>query len=56
MERNASAAGGMLGHFPAGFTLDTYAHVTTSVQKETAQTVENALRMLGQLHNKIEKP
>ena len=34
---------GMLGHFSAGFTLDTYAHVTTSVQKEAAQTIENIL-------------
>ena len=25
---------GMLGHFSAGFTLDTYAHVTTYAQKE----------------------
>ena len=24
---------GMLGHFSAGFTLDTYAHVTTAAQK-----------------------
>jgi len=34
---------GMLGHFSAGFTLDTYAHVTTSAQKEAAQTIENIL-------------
>ncbi|MGM9660155.1 MAG: tyrosine-type recombinase/integrase [Faecousia sp.] len=34
---------GMLGHFSAGFTLDAYAHVTTSAQKETAQTMENIL-------------
>lgn len=34
---------GMLGHFSAGFTLDTYAHVTTSAQKEAAQTMGNAL-------------
>lgn len=25
---------GMLGHFSAGFTLDTYAHITTAAQKE----------------------
>ena len=31
---------GMLGHFSAGFTLDTYAHVTTAAQKEAAQTME----------------
>ena len=35
---------GMLGHFSAGFTLDTYAHVTTSAQKEAAQTMGNILR------------
>ena len=34
---------GMLGHFSAGFTLDTYAHVTTSAQKEAAQTIGNVL-------------
>jgi len=36
---------GMLGHFSAGFTLDTYAHVTTSAQKEAAQTMGNVLSM-----------
>jgi len=36
---------GMLGHFSAGFTLDTYAHVTTAVQKEAAQTMGNVLSM-----------
>ena len=34
---------GMLGHFSAGFTLDTYAHVTTSAQKEAAQIMGNVL-------------
>ena len=34
---------GMLGHFSAGFTLDTYAHVTTSAQKEAATTMGNVL-------------
>ncbi len=34
---------GMLGHFSAGFTLDTYAHVTTSAQKEAAETIGNIL-------------
>ena len=34
---------GMLGHFSAGFTLDTYAHVTTSAQKEAAATLGNIL-------------
>lgn len=33
----------MLGHFSAGFTLDTYAHVTTAAQKEAAQTISGIL-------------
>ena len=33
----------MLGHFSAGFTLDTYAHVTTAAQKEAANTMGNVL-------------
>ena len=37
------AVPGMLGHFCAGFTLDTYAHVTTSAQKEAALTMGNVL-------------
>ncbi len=36
---------GMLGHFSAGFTLDTYAHVTTAAQKEAAQTMGNVLNV-----------
>ena len=36
---------GMLGHFSAGFTLDTYAHVTTSAQKEAANTMGGVLRV-----------
>jgi len=34
---------GMLGHFSAGFTLDTYAHVTTAAQKEAANTMGSIL-------------
>ena len=34
---------GMLGHFSAGFTLDTYAHVTTAAQKEAADTMGKVL-------------
>jgi integrase len=34
---------GMLGHFSAGFTLDTYAHVTTGAQREAANTMGNVL-------------
>ena len=33
----------MLGHYSAGFTLDTYAHVTTDVQMKAAQTMGNIL-------------
>ena len=36
---------GMLGHFSAGFTLDTYAHVTTLAQKEAAHTMGQVLSM-----------
>ena len=31
----------MLGHYSAGFTLDTYAHVTTDAQMKAAQTMGN---------------
>ncbi len=34
---------GMLGHFSAGFTLDTYAHVTTQAKKEAANTIGSIL-------------
>lgn len=34
---------GMLGHFSAGFTLDTYAHVTTSAQRQAAEAMEHVL-------------
>ena len=34
---------GMLGHYSAGFTLDTYAHVTTSAQKEAARAMGKVL-------------
>ncbi len=30
---------GMLGHYSAGFTLDTYAHVTTQAQRQAANTM-----------------
>ena len=33
----------MLGHYSAGFTLDTYAHVTTDAQLKAAQTMRNIL-------------
>ena len=34
---------GMLGHFSAGFTLDTYAHVTTIAQRQAADVMGNVL-------------
>ena len=34
---------GMLGHFSAGFTLDTYAHITTAAQRQAAQTMGSVL-------------
>ena len=33
----------MLGHYSAGFTLDTYAHVTTDAQIKAAQTMGSIL-------------
>ena len=33
----------MLGYYSAGFTLDTYAHVTTDAQIKAAQTMGNIL-------------
>ena len=34
---------GILGHFSAGFTLDTYAHVTTASQRQAAKTMGSLL-------------
>ena len=33
----------MLGHYSVGFTLDTYAHVTTSAKREAAKTMGSIL-------------
>ena len=33
----------MLGHYSAGFTLDTYAHITTDAQLKAAQTMGSIL-------------
>ena len=40
---NIKTVSGMLGHFSAGFTLDAYAYVTTSAQKEAAETMGSIL-------------
>ena len=34
---------GMLGHYSAGFPLDTYTHVTTSAQRQAAEAMEHVL-------------
>lgn len=34
---------GMLGHYSAGFTLDTYTHITTPTQKQAANTMAHVL-------------
>ena len=34
---------GMLGHYSAGFTLDTYAHVTTQAQRQAANAMARVL-------------
>ena len=34
---------GMLGHFSAGLTLDTYAHITSAAQRQAAQTMGSVL-------------
>ena len=36
---------GMLGHYSAGFTLDTYAHVTTTAQTQAANTMDSVLSL-----------
>jgi len=35
---------GMLGHYSAGFTLDTYGHISTQMQQDAAQKVGGFLR------------
>ena len=40
---DVKTASSMLGHYSAGFTLDTYAHVTTDAQLKAAQTMGNIL-------------
>ncbi len=40
---NIKTVSGMLGHYSAGFTLDTYAHVTTTAQRQAANTMGSIL-------------
>ena len=40
---DAKTVSSMLGHYSAGFTLDTCAHVTTDAQLKAAQTMGNIL-------------
>ncbi len=38
---DAKTLSGILGHTNASFTLDTYTHITTDMQKNAAKIVEN---------------
>ena len=38
----------VLGHYSAGFTLDTYAHVTTTAQKQASNTMDSVLSLAVQ--------
>ncbi len=38
---------GMMGHYSAGFTLDTYAHVTKDTQIQAVNTVSGILTQRG---------
>ena len=40
---NVKTVSGMMGHYSAGFTLDTYAHVTTAAQRQAAGKMANVL-------------
>ncbi|MBQ9264982.1 MAG: hypothetical protein IJ189_12340 [Clostridia bacterium] len=40
------------GHSSAAFTLDRYAHVTTTMQKESASRMEKFIASLKWLYNK----
>ncbi|OUN20958.1 site-specific integrase [Pseudoflavonifractor sp. An85] len=40
---DVKSVSGMLGHFSAGFTLDTYAHITSAAQRQAAQTMGSVL-------------
>ena len=41
----------MLGHYSAGFTLDTYAHVTDKMQREAAKKVGRFMRQATDIYN-----
>ena len=40
---NVKTVSGMVGHYSAGFTLDTYAHVTKDAQNQAVNTVSGVL-------------
>lgn len=42
---DAKTLSGLLGHYSAGFTLDTYAHISTQMQQDAAQKVSTFLKM-----------
>lgn len=37
---------GILGHYSAGFTLDTYGHVTTQMQEDVANKMRDFLQQV----------
>lgn len=39
----------MLGHYSAGFTLDTYAHITTSMQSMQKQAADKIDQGIGKV-------
>ena len=41
--RTGETVSGMMGHYSAGFTLDTYAHVTKDTQIQAVNTVSGIL-------------
>ena len=43
----------MLGHTDAGFTINTYMHVTDSMQENVANTMSNLIESAGKDKKKI---
>ena len=43
---NVKTVSGMMGHYSAGFTLDTYAHVTAQMQEDAANKMGDFLQQV----------
>ena len=43
---NVKTVSGMMGHYSAGFTLDTYAHVTAQMQEDAANKIGDFLQQV----------